>query len=142
PRGARTGRVHRGMSLINDALKRAKQAQGQTPAPTAPVPQLRPVEPVVAASHASRLAMPGITIAVIGIALFLAWRLVHTNSSVRPGVVVPQVPAVANAAPASRSEEHTSELQSRGHLVCRLLLEKKKRRSYRIYSESAYATWR
>src|SRR5690625_818470 len=26
-----------------------------------------------------------------------------------------------------RSEEHTSELQSRGHLVCRLLLEKKKR---------------
>src|SRR5690625_7036099 len=31
------------------------------------------------------------------------------------------------ASPASvlRSEEHTSELQSRGHLVCRLLLEKK-----------------
>src|SRR5439155_12162116 len=28
---------------------------------------------------------------------------------------------------ALRSEEHTSELQSRGHLVCRLLLEKKKR---------------
>src|SRR5690625_2806466 len=28
---------------------------------------------------------------------------------------------------AMRSEEHTSELQSRGHLVCRLLLEKKKR---------------
>src|SRR6266702_1466980 len=27
---------------------------------------------------------------------------------------------------AGRSEEHTSELQSRGHLVCRLLLEKKK----------------
>src|SRR5690625_6535002 len=27
--------------------------------------------------------------------------------------------------PARRSEEHTSELQSRGHLVCRLLLEKK-----------------
>src|SRR5439155_24495601 len=28
-----------------------------------------------------------------------------------------------------RSEEHTSELQSRGHLVCRLLLEKKKKRT-------------
>src|SRR5690625_6004881 len=27
----------------------------------------------------------------------------------------------------ARSEEHTSELQSRGHLVCRLLLEKKNR---------------
>src|SRR3712207_7638690 len=31
--------------------------------------------------------------------------------------------------PALRSEEHTSELQSRQYLVCRLLLEKKKRRT-------------
>src|SRR5256884_6332401 len=30
----------------------------------------------------------------------------------------------------SRSEEHTSELQSRLHLVCRLLLEKKKNTTY------------
>src|SRR5690554_7092565 len=30
------------------------------------------------------------------------------------------------AGPPRRSEEHTSELQSRPHLVCRLLLEKKK----------------
>src|SRR5690625_5915808 len=29
-----------------------------------------------------------------------------------------------------RSEEHTSELQSRGHLVCRLLLEKKKKEEH------------
>src|SRR5690625_5334733 len=34
---------------------------------------------------------------------------------------------VGNRLTRSRSEEHTSELQSRGHLVCRLLLEKKKR---------------
>src|SRR5690625_7073177 len=34
---------------------------------------------------------------------------------------------------ADRSEEHTSELQSRGHLVCRLLLEKKKENQTRIY---------
>src|SRR5690625_6493095 len=33
-----------------------------------------------------------------------------------------------NSAISRRSEEHTSELQSRGHLVCRLLLEKKKRK--------------
>src|SRR2546429_4202835 len=32
-------------------------------------------------------------------------------------------------APVERSEEHTSELQSRLHLVCRLLLEKKKHNS-------------
>src|SRR5437660_6365040 len=30
-----------------------------------------------------------------------------------------------------RSEEHTSELQSRGHLVCRLLLEKKKKKKHK-----------
>src|SRR3989442_9405728 len=35
-----------------------------------------------------------------------------------------------------RSEEHTSELQSRPHLVCRLLLEKKKRIKWRIYTDS------
>src|SRR5690625_6136808 len=34
--------------------------------------------------------------------------------------------AVANGVGVWRSEEHMSELQSRGHLVCRLLLEKKK----------------
>src|SRR3712207_8538444 len=35
--------------------------------------------------------------------------------------------AATCAAPPTRSEEHTSELQSRQYLVCRLLLEKKKR---------------
>src|SRR5690625_5992505 len=34
--------------------------------------------------------------------------------------------AIDNMTEEDRSEEHTSELQSRGHLVCRLLLEKKK----------------
>src|SRR5690625_5930464 len=38
------------------------------------------------------------------------------------------VPELVNSGvQVSRSEEHTSELQSRGHLVCRLLLEKKTR---------------
>src|SRR2546422_5559937 len=32
----------------------------------------------------------------------------------------------------ARSEEHTSELQSRLHLVCRLLLEKKKKKKQRL----------
>src|SRR5437870_10938400 len=39
---------------------------------------------------------------------------------------VEPVAAKKPAAGGGRSEEHTSELQSRGHLVCRLLLEKKK----------------
>src|SRR3989442_4585132 len=41
------------------------------------------------------------------------------------------VPVIALHQPVlHRSEEHTSELQSRPHLVCRLLLEKKKRIRY------------
>src|SRR3989449_3514725 len=38
---------------------------------------------------------------------------------------------VPDAADVERSEEHTSELQSRLHLVCRLLLEKKKKKKER-----------
>src|SRR2546422_4820311 len=46
----------------------------------------------------------------------------------RSPVLKPVTPAPSLAtSPAPRSEEHTSELQSRLHLVCRLLLEKKKR---------------
>src|SRR5689334_24605852 len=37
--------------------------------------------------------------------------------------------AGAGPAPAPRSEEHTSELQSQFHLVCRLLLEKKNQKN-------------
>src|SRR5438309_3830883 len=36
--------------------------------------------------------------------------------------------SAARKASAGRSEEHTSELQSQFHLVCRLLLEKKKKK--------------
>src|SRR3712207_7407506 len=40
---------------------------------------------------------------------------------------------VAVARPCARSEEHTSELQSRQYLVCRLLLEKKKNFNHARY---------
>src|SRR5437660_8624188 len=55
------------------------------------------------------------------LAAFRALRMIHAShppDRLRP----PALPAGE-----LRSEEHTSELQSRGHLVCRLLLEKKKR---------------
>src|SRR5437899_8524203 len=45
---------------------------------------------------------------------------------------LPCAPQPRAAACSSRSEEHTSELQSLRHLVCRLLLEKKKMSSYLI----------
>src|SRR2546422_7017038 len=44
----------------------------------------------------------------------------ETSASIRSGIAVGRHET-------SRSEEHTSELQSRLHLVCRLLLEKKKK---------------
>src|SRR3712207_7214839 len=50
-----------------------------------------------------------------------AGRLEHPPPDVRDAVGVRVV----------RSEEHTSELQSRQYLVCRLLLEKKKKHKYR-----------
>src|SRR5439155_4168270 len=66
----------------------------------------------------------------------------HATPSAMPAAV-PPVPngttivsgGASSCVPSSsaRSEEHTSELQSRGHLVCRLLLEKKKKnREFRM----------
>src|SRR5437870_9068735 len=48
--------------------------------------------------------------------------------------------ALTPALLADRSEEHTSELQSRGHLVCRLLLEKKKEKNKYRYINHEYIT--
>src|SRR5256885_9841702 len=49
--------------------------------------------------------------------------------------MVPMEPSwpVFMACSSSRSEEHTSELQSPCNLVCRLLLEKKKRQSHDVW---------
>src|SRR5438552_8688440 len=49
---------------------------------------------------------------------------VRTKISVSSDLVV--LPFIAKDRQGNRSEEHTSELQSPDHLVCRLLLEKKK----------------
>src|SRR5690554_6976175 len=59
-----------------------------------------------------------------------AWRLI-TNAEVvlYDRLVSPEIMAlIPETAEKIRSEEHTSELQSRPHLVCRLLLEKKKKK--------------
>src|SRR3989475_6944274 len=40
----------------------------------------------------------------------------------------------------ARSEEHTSELQSQSNLVCRLLLEKKKKETYPSYLQTRIST--
>src|SRR5207253_7310843 len=62
------------------------------------------------------------------------WMLARKKAAARRAdTIVPgsgRIQSTARGAPHDgiRSEEHTSELQSRGHLVCRLLLEKKKKK--------------
>src|SRR5207244_13042125 len=54
------------------------------------------------------------------------------SSAPAPGTAGPAANAAPSAKPSGpRSEEHTSELQSPDHLVCRLLLEKKKNKIYK-----------
>src|SRR5437764_12221472 len=55
-------------------------------------------------------------------------RLRHGAAAGCPGGAGRAPPPPARARPAPRSEEHTSELQSPMYLVCRLLLEKKKKK--------------
>src|SRR5437870_9614362 len=62
------------------------------------------------------------------ILLGLAWAYIaHTDSLFEPETLRRMVRAYQEVDPLTRSEEHTSELQSRGHLVCRLPPEKKKK---------------
>src|SRR5690554_7495948 len=67
-------------------------------------------------------------------------NLASTSVDTKPGIIdrISQPIVTANLSVAlcrgeslflTRSEEHTSELQSRPHLVCRLLLEKKKNKT-------------
>src|SRR5688572_32019784 len=46
------------------------------------------------------------------------------------------LPAWLRPCGTARSEEHTSELQSQSNLVCRLLLEKKKKKMYTVHVEA------
>src|SRR2546429_2603923 len=61
-------------------------------------------------------------------------RIWGTLNSATPGGALLDVLSLGNFA---RSEEHTSELQSRLHLVCRLLLEKKKTKSRTLPDDTA-----
>src|SRR5437879_6859335 len=103
----------RASPFISAPVLQPVSAHPYVPAPTWPNRSARPAHrsgrPVVAWFVA--------LIGLLGIAA-LAWV---SNASLNP-----QSSAPPPAVPATRSEEHTSELQSPMYLVCRLLLEKKK----------------
>src|SRR5690625_5778324 len=75
----------------------------------------------LALSHSSRVMMSSI----LPVVFFTHCRC---GPELRPLLMFLPGPVLSEylANTGVRSEEHTSELQSRGHLVCRLLLEKKK----------------
>src|SRR5437870_7697888 len=81
----------------------------------------RPV-PVLLLYRSQRWALTVVAVSVMPVMLFPFVAFVPFTAPaavVRRSVVIGAVGRVVR-----RSEEHTSELQSRGHLVCRLLLEK------------------
>src|SRR2546429_4139538 len=62
----------------------------------------------------------------------LAGVFFHDRHGIAPAVLLGELFRVVGSDAVIRSEEHTSELQSRLHLVCRLLLEKKKNHPPRV----------
>src|SRR2546422_6268050 len=88
----------------------------------------------VPASAFTRAALPNV-IVPDHVLVLASWRSAPPPAmpvpfSVTGSATTSPLPSSCSAAPpatvVARSEEHTSELQSRLHLVCRLLLEKKK----------------
>src|SRR2546429_2617930 len=69
-----------------------------------------------------------------------AWRDPLTRQPVRVPPGDEEKVSINNRLRRTRSEEHTSELQSRLHLVCRLLLEKKKNRRARRTAPTPIST--
>src|SRR5438132_3330859 len=66
-------------------------------------------------------------------------HLANPKASSRPDCAPAQCPDAGISRDASaprRSEEHTSELQSHSDLVCRLLLEKKKKQTYHTHKNN------
>src|SRR3712207_7368133 len=75
----------------------------------------------------------------LGIAGLAGWLPLAWRAPVRRDDAVLVLGATGTAG--FRSEEHTSELQSRQYLVCRLLLEKKNLSSQSCHRCIAYTSW-
>jgi hypothetical protein len=90
------------MSLINDALKRAKQAQDQAGPPTPPPLQFRPAEPAPAANRGPGVMLYVVVALVVVILLAGAWYAMHSRSQKPGGSEVVKPVAAANTTPGSR----------------------------------------
>ena len=72
------------MSLINDALKRAKEAQRQAPPPPSPQMQFRPVELAPHSRHSLGLIGPAALATVALLALLFVWHLADERKAIGP----------------------------------------------------------
>ena len=87
------------MSLINDALKRAKQAQQEAPPPPAPNLELRPVEAAQCTRRSFGLLVPAALAVVALVLLLFVWQRAQQPGSGQPTQVHARVPATPTAAP-------------------------------------------
>jgi hypothetical protein len=89
------------MSLINDALKRAKQAQQEAAPPPAPNLQLRPIEPAQYTRQGLGLIVPAALVVMALLLLLLVWQQNQRNGPAQPTEVQARTarPAVPTAAP-------------------------------------------
>src|SRR3712207_7318411 len=69
------------------------------------------------------------------------WNSTRRMGRARPRCGCRCDPVAAPTLVRDRSEEHTSELQSRQYLVCRLLLEKKKKPLIKVYVSPIYVVY-
>jgi hypothetical protein len=95
------------MSLINDALKRAKQAQAQKAPAAVTGPQLRPVEAATSPQRPIGLVVPIFLAILIGIGLLLVWGRFHpraTPETVTKSTSPVQTPSAASSAAVAASK--------------------------------------
>jgi hypothetical protein len=95
------------MSLINDALRRAKEAQEHAPPPPAPEPQLRPVDSQTLVTRGIGIALPFALAVFALLGLFLAWRFYQAHDGRSPGEVVAKA---REATPPARIDQNPAVL--------------------------------
>src|SRR2546427_1563382 len=84
------------------------------------------------------LTVTGVQTCALPISSF--WRATTCSKAWRQRALRPSEGASSASRSCMRSEEHTSELQSQSNLVCRLLLEKKKKTANSARRESTQST--
>jgi hypothetical protein len=90
------------MSLINDALKRAKQAQQENPAPPRTGPALRPAEPMRRKQSSFEILLPIMLVALVGVGGLVIWFTMGAGARPSPTAVAQLKPASTSASAATK----------------------------------------